>query len=50
MTHRTQFISARWRRARAASLRSRQARAINRALIGATPALRQELLEISMRD
>ncbi len=37
-------LSSRWRAARAATRRSR---AIDRALIGASPALRNELLEIS---
>lgn len=43
----TRNLSARWRAARVATRRSR---AINRALIGASPALRDELLEISNRD
>jgi hypothetical protein len=48
MTHpRTETLVHRWRAARAASRRSR---AINRALVGASPALRDELLEISNRD
>ncbi len=40
----TRNLSARWRAARAATQHSR---AIQRALIGASPALRDELLEIS---
>ena len=40
-------LTERWRRARRASRRSQE---MNRALIGASPALRDELLEIANRD
>ncbi|MGB9377085.1 MAG: hypothetical protein WCB04_06180 [Mycobacteriales bacterium] len=42
-------ITARWRNARAAGLAARRTRAINQALIGATPAQRDELLQIASR-
>ena len=42
-------LTARWRNARAAGLAARRNRAINQALIGATPAQRNELLKIASR-
>ncbi|MDQ6874018.1 MAG: hypothetical protein M3042_03005 [Actinomycetota bacterium] len=47
MSSSNRTLTARWRAARASTRRSR---AINRALIGASPALRDELLEIANRD
>jgi hypothetical protein len=43
-TKATKYLTSRLRASRAATRRSR---AINRALVGASPALRDELLEIS---
>ncbi len=43
----TRTLSARWRAHRT---RTRRSRALNQALLGASPALRDELLEMANRE